>query len=325
MPSVRFQTIDDTHSGQRLDNFLIKVLKGVPKTYVYRIIRKGEVRVNKKRAQASTRLAIDDVVRIPPVRVAQEKQLDSKEVAKHQYLLNTILYEDEHVMVINKPSGLAVHSGSGLQFGIIELLRKLTPYRFLELVHRLDRSTSGCLLLAKKRSALTKLSALFASNSEKNNLLDKRYKALVLNSLESYSQMVIAPLSKKALPKGEHKMVVIDSEQESAMFSKTKFHEVERFFKEGCDISLLEAKLFTGRTHQVRVHAEHIGCPLAGDEKYGDYEFNRLMQSQGLHRLFLHASQLSFAHPDTGEKIIIVAPLAKELKTVLGNLRNEKI
>ena len=325
MPSVRFQTIDDAHSGQRLDNFLLKVLKGVPKTYVYRIIRKGEVRINKKRAQASTRLAIDDVVRIPPVRVAQEKQLDSKTASKHQYLLSNVLYEDEHVMVINKPSGLAVHSGSGLQFGIIELLRELTQYRFLELVHRLDRSTSGCLLLAKKRSALTKLSALFANNSEKNNFLDKRYKALVINSLESHSQMVIAPLSKKALAKGEHKMVVVDSGEESGQFAKTKFHMIEQFSKENCEISLIEAKLFTGRTHQVRVHAQHIGCCLAGDEKYGDREFNRLMQSHDLHRLFLHASQLAFTHPDTDEKIIVTAPLAKELKTVLGNLRNEKI
>ncbi len=325
MPSVRFQTIDDAHSGQRLDNFLLKVLKGVPKTYVYRIIRKGEVRINKKRAQASTRLAIDDVVRIPPVRVAQEKQLDFKTASKHQYLLNTVLYEDEHIMVINKPSGLAVHSGSGLQFGIIELLRELTQYRFIELVHRLDRSTSGCLLLAKKRSALTKLSALFANNSEKNNFLDKRYKALVLNSLESHSQMVIAPLSKKALAKGEHKMVVVDSDQESGQFAKTKFNKIEQFSKENCEISLIEAKLFTGRTHQVRVHAQHIGCCLAGDEKYGDREFNRLMQSHGLHRLFLHASQLAFTHPDTDKKIIVTAPLAKELKTVLGNLRNEKI
>ena len=321
MPSVRFQTIDDTHSGQRLDNFLIKVLKGVPKTYVYRIIRKGEVRVNKKRAQASTRLAIADVVRIPPVRVAQEKQLDPKAASKHQYLLKTVLYEDDQIMVINKPSGLAVHSGSGLRFGIIELLRELTQYKFLELVHRLDRSTSGCLLLAKKRSALTKLNALFANNSEKKNLLDKRYKALVLNSLESHSQMVIVPLSKKALAKGEHKMVVVDSEQESGQFAKTKFHKIEQFSKEDCEISLIEAKLFTGRTHQVRVHAEHIGCPLAGDEKYGDRQFNQAMQSYGLHRLFLHASQLSFVHPVTDEKIMITAPLAKELNTVLKNLR----
>ena len=322
MTSVKFQTIDDSHSGQRLDNFLLKILKGVPKTYVYRIIRKGEVRVNKKRAQASTRLAIDDIVRIPPVRVAQEKHLDQKEVSKHQYLLKSVLYEDDHVMVINKPSGLAVHSGSGLQFGIIELLRNLTQYRFLELVHRLDRSTSGCLLLAKKRSALTKLSATFASNNEKNNLLDKRYKALVLNGLDSPSQTVIAPLSKRAMAAGDHKMIVLDSNQEGGQFAKTKFHTIEQFTKKSYEFSLLEAKLFTGRTHQVRVHAQHIGCPLAGDDKYGDRQFNQKMQTQGLHRLFLHASQLSFPHPSKDEKVTVTAPLAKELAAVLNKLRS---
>lgn len=324
MTSVRFQTIDDSHSGQRLDNFLLKVLKGVPKTYIYRIIRKGEVRINKKRAKASTRLIIDDVVRIPPVRVAAEKQLDKKAVSKHQYLLDTVLYEDDHIMVINKPSGLAVHSGSGLQFGIIELLRDLTQYRFLELVHRLDRSTSGCLLLAKKRSALTKLSAVFASNSEKNNLLDKRYTALVLNGLKQPSQVVIAPLSKRAMAAGEHKMVVLTADQEGGQFAKTKFHTIEQFSINDYSFSLLEAKLFTGRTHQVRVHAQHIGCPLAGDEKYGDREFNKVMQKKNLHRLFLHASQLSFPHPETDEKMTVAAPLAKELKAVLQHLRKEQ-
>ena len=324
MTSVKFQTIDDSHSGQRLDNFLLKVLKGVPKTYVYRIIRKGEVRINKKRAKANTRLEIGDIVRIPPVRVAAEKQLDKKAVSKHQYLLDTVLYEDDHVMVINKPSGLAVHSGSGLQFGIIELLRDLTHYRFLELVHRLDRSTSGCLLLAKKRSALTKLSAAFAANSEKNNLLDKRYKALVRNGLEKPSQMVIAPLSKRAMSAGEHKMVVLNSDQEDGQFAKTKFHTIEQFSNGTGSFSLLEAKLFTGRTHQVRVHAKHIGCPLAGDDKYGDREFNKVMQKKGLHRLFLHASQLSFPHPETDEKMTVVAPLAKELKGVLQQLKKNK-
>ena len=182
--TVSFHDVNETNDGQRLDNFLLKILKGVPKTYIYRIIRKGEVRVNKKRAQASTRLQSGDVVRVPPVRVSQSKQMDKKSVDKHAYLLDRVLFEDDHVMVLDKPSGLAVHSGSGLQFGIIELLRELTAYRYLELVHRLDRSTSGCLLLAKKRSALTELNALFAANNQKNNLLDKRYLALVKNGLK---------------------------------------------------------------------------------------------------------------------------------------------
>lgn len=322
MSLVTFQTIDDSHSGQRLDNFLLKVLKGVPKTYIYRIIRKGEVRVNKKRAKASTRLNDGDIVRIPPVRMSQAKELDNKSVSKHSYLLDSVLYEDEHIFVLNKPSGLAVHSGSGLNYGLIELLRELTQYKFLELVHRLDRSTSGCLLFAKKRSSLVELSAAFASNSEKNNLLDKRYKALVLNGLESPSQMVIAALSKRAMSAGEHKMVVLGEDQEGGQFAKTKFHNIENFTINEQPLSLIEAKLFTGRTHQVRVHADHIGCPLAGDDKYGNREFNKTMQSVGLRRLFLHASQLSFFHPDKKEKMTIAAPLPKELQNVLQKLRN---
>ena len=325
MSSVSFQTIDESNSGQRLDNFLLKVLKGVPKTYIYRIIRKGEVRVNKKRAQASTRLNDGDIVRIPPVRVSQPKELDSRSVSRHSYLLNSILYEDDDVMVLNKPSGLAVHSGSGLQFGVIELLRELTNYKFLELVHRLDRATSGCLLLAKKRSVLTELSAAFASNNQKNNLLDKRYKALVMNGLNSPSQLVIASLSKRAMNAGEHKMIVVEDPQleQSAgvQFAKTKFHTIETFNYQNQPLSLLEAKLFTGRTHQVRVHAAHIGCQLAGDEKYGDHQCNKRMQAAGLNRLFLHASQLRFPHPVKKENITVAAPLAKELEIVLKKIR----
>ncbi len=323
MSLVTFQTIDDSSSGQRLDNYLLKVLKGVPKTYIYRIIRKGEVRVNKKRAQASTRLNDGDIVRIPPVRMTQAKELDNKSVTKHRHLLDSILYEDDHILVLNKPSGLAVHSGSGLQYGLIELLRELTQYRFLELVHRLDRATSGCLLFAKKRSALTELSAAFASNSEKNNLLDKRYKALVLNGLSSPSQTVIASMSKRPMAAGEHKMIVLNADEEGGQFSKTKFHTVESFELNDQPISLIEAKLFTGRTHQVRVHAEHIACPLAGDDKYGDHDFNKIMQKLGLRRLFLHASQLSFFHPEKNEKMTMVAPLPKELQSVLRQLRKQ--
>lgn len=321
MSSVIFQTIDESHSGQRLDNFLLKVLKGVPKTYVYRIIRKGEVRINKKRAKASTRLIDGDIVRIPPVRVTQSKELDNKSVSKHQYLLDRFLYEDDDVLVLNKPSGLAVHSGSGLQFGIIELLRKMLDYKFLELVHRLDRATSGCLLLAKKRSALVELGANFANNNQKNNLLDKRYKALVMGSLEQPSCTVIAPLIKRVVAAGEHKMVISENGTEG-QYAKTKFHTIEQFCGE-IPASLIEAKLFTGRTHQVRVHAAHLGCQLAGDDKYGDRQFNKKMQSMALNRLFLHASQLSFPHPAKQEKITVNAPLAKELDAVLNKMRTQ--
>jgi len=331
--SVKFITIDDATCGQRLDNFLLKTLKGVPKTYIYRIIRKGEVRINKKRAQAKVRLESGDIVRIPPVRMSESKSIDKKSVNKHQYLLNSILFEDEFVMVINKPSGLAVHAGSGVQFGIIELLRELTNYPFLELVHRLDRATSGCLLLAKKRSALTTLSKVFATNNEKNNLLDKRYKALVQSGLSSQSQTVIAPLSKRAMLDGEHKMVVLDKDDSRGLFAKTRFHTIESFsFSDNHkqtenhkikNVSLLEAKLFTGRTHQVRAHAAHIGCCLAGDEKYGRRHFNQFMQQYGLNRLFLHASQLSFPHPQDNQKKTVQAPLAKELANVLDQLKSE--
>jgi len=192
----------------------LKILKGVPKTYIYRIIRKSEVRVNKKRAQASTRLKLNDIVRIPPVRVAQAKTVDSKSV-----------------------------------------------------VHRLDRATSGCLMLAKKRSALTTMNTMFAANNQKNNLLDKRYQALVMNGLKNPSEMVIEPLLKRSVGSGEHKMVV----DEEGQYSKTRFHTIKTF----ANASLLEAKLFTGRTHQVRVHARHLGCPLAGDDKYGEADKRR--------------------------------------------------
>jgi len=324
--SVKFQRIDEAHSGQRLDNFLLKALKGVPKTYVYRIIRKGEVRVNKKRAQAKTRLEHGDIVRIPPVRVSQAKSIDKRSIHKHQYLLKAILYEDDDVLVINKPSGLAVHAGSGVQFGIIELFREITDYSFLELVHRLDRSTSGCLLLAKKRSALTELSKVFAANNEKNGLLDKRYKALVHSGLSTRSQTVIAPVSKRVMPNGEHKMIVLDKDDQSGLFAKTRFHTIETFSVknngETESISLLEAKLYTGRTHQVRVHAAHINNALAGDEKYGQRQFNHFMRNMGLKRLFLHASQLSFPHPRSGKKKMVEAPLARELSEVLKKLRN---
>jgi len=311
--SVSFHQVSPKDEGQRLDNYLLKTLKGVPKTYIYRVIRKGEVRVNKKRAKASTRLQLDDVVRIPPVRVAKAKTVDQKSVQSHAYLLDRILYQDDDVLVLDKPSGLAVHSGSGLQFGIIELLRELTDFSFLELVHRLDRSTSGCLLLAKKRSALKTLNEYFAANNQKNNLLDKRYQALVQGGLQEVSQMVIEPLLKRNVGSGEHKMTV----DEQGQFAKTRFHTIEKF----ANASLLEAKLFTGRTHQVRVHAKHIGCPLAGDQKYGDQEFNKAMQQQGLNRLFLHANQLSFPHPKADNKITVTAPLPAELQAVLKKVR----
>lgn len=310
--SVSFITIDADNAGQRVDNFLLSKLKGVPKTYIYRIVRKGEVRVNKKRVQASTRLNIGDIVRVPPVRLAEPKTVSAKATARHDYLLKKILYQDEHVLVLNKPSGLAVHSGSGLSYGIIELLRELTQLKFLELVHRLDRDTSGCLLLAKKRSALTELSAAFRTNSGKNHQLDKRYLALVQGHWDARQQSVKEPLSKRKLAAGEHRMVV----DAQGQYSHTIFSTQQTFTQ----ASLVEAKLLTGRTHQVRVHAQSQQHPLAGDDKYGNREFNAQMKKMGLSRLFLHASSLKFNHPATQERVTVTAPLADELVAVVDNL-----
>jgi len=310
--SVTFVTINSDNAGQRVDNFLLSKLKGVPKTYVYRIIRKGEVRVNKKRCQVSTRLLDGDIVRIPPVRMAEPKQLSEKAVSRHSYLLDKILYQDEQIMVINKPSGLAVHSGSGLSYGIIELLRELTQLRFLELVHRLDRDTSGCLLLAKKRSALTTLSEAFRTNSGKNHQLDKRYLALTKGCWDVKQTSIKETLSKRKMSAGEHRVVVAeDGQYAHTIFSTRKVFS---------DATLVEAKLLTGRTHQVRVHAQSQGHSLAGDDKYGDRSFNMKMKKSGLNRLFLHASSLKFNHPKSGERVSIEAPLADELSAVLQRL-----
>lgn len=310
--SVTFVTINSDNAGQRVDNFLLSKLKGVPKTYVYRIIRKGEVRINKKRCKVSTRLIAGDIVRIPPVRVSEPKQLSVKATSRHRYLLEKILFQDEHIMVINKPSGLAVHSGSGLSYGIIELLRELTQLRFLELVHRLDRETSGCLLLAKKRSALTTLSEAFRTNSGKNHQLDKRYLALVKGCWDVNQTSIKDPLSKRKMSAGEHRMIVAEDGQ----YSHTIFSAKKQF----SDATLIEAKLLTGRTHQVRVHAQSQGHPLASDEKYGDRAFNAKMKKNGLNRLFLHASNLKFNHPVSGDRVSVEAPLAEELAAVLEHL-----
>lgn len=313
--SVTFVTINSDNVGQRVDNFLLSKLKGVPKTYVYRIIRKGEVRVNKKRCQVSTRLTEGDVVRIPPVRLAEPKSLSEKAVTRHRYLLEKILYQDEHVMVINKPAGLAVHSGSGLSYGIIELLRELTKLRFLELVHRLDRDTSGCLLLAKKRSALTILSEAFRTNSGKNHQLDKCYLALAKGSWNVQQASIKEPLSKRKMSVKEHR-VIVDKE---GQYAHTIFSTKKLFPK----ATLVEAKLLTGRTHQVRVHAQSQSHPLAGDDKYGDHKFNAMLKEVGLNRLFLHASSLKFNHPSSTERILVNAPLAEELSAVLNELSVE--
>ena len=310
---VQFVTIDGDEAGQRIDNFLLARLKGVPKSMIYRIIRKGEVRVNKGRIKPEYKLAAGDSIRIPPVRVAEkEEHAVSPKLEKVSALAECILYEDEHVMLINKPSGTAVHGGSGLSFGVIEGLRALRPEaRFLELVHRLDRDTSGVLLIAKKRSALRSLHEQLRLKQ-----MQKDYLALVRGQWQSHTKVVQAPLLKNILQSGE-RVVKVSSEGKP---SETRFKVEERFEF----ATLVKASPVTGRTHQIRVHTLHAGHPIAFDDRYGDRDFDTQLASTKLNRLFLHASSLTFIHPSTGEKMRIEVPMDKTLRYCLQVLRNQK-
>ncbi|MFS2224011.1 23S rRNA pseudouridine(955/2504/2580) synthase RluC [Pantoea sp. B65] len=310
-PSVKIIAISADEAGQRIDNFLRTHLKGVPKSMIYRIVRKGEVRVNKKRIKPEYKLEAGDEVRIPPVRVAErEEDAVSPKLAKVASLAAAILYEDEHILVMNKPSGTAVHGGSGLSFGVIEGLRALRPEaRFLELVHRLDRDTSGILLVAKKRSALR---ALHEQLREKG--MQKDYLALVRGQWPAHLKVVQAPLLKNILQSGE-RMVRVSSEGKA---SETRFKVEERYQF----ATLVKASPVTGRTHQIRVHTLHGGHPIAFDDRYGDRDFDRQLAATGLKRLFLHAAALRFTHPNTGEVMRVEAPLDDDLKRCLAVLRN---
>ena len=301
--SVTWAEIDEGSAGQRIDNFLCKHLKGVPKSHIYRILRSGEVRVNKKRVDQTCRLQLGDQVRIPPVRVAEQPERDYIPAAEFP-----ILYEDDALLALDKPAGVAVHGGSGVSFGVIEQLRQARPQaKFLELVHRLDRETSGVLLLAKKRSALT---ALHEIMRERNS--DKRYLTLVLGQWKNAKQHVKLPLHKFTRPDGERRVMVREDGQES--------HTVFALQKAWADFSLLEAQLKTGRTHQIRVHLAHLGFPIAGDDKYGDFPRNKELMKRGLKRMFLHAHSIAFAHPLTNAPLHLIAPLPKELQIFLDKL-----
>lgn len=305
---VQFVTIDSEMVGQRIDNFLRTQLKGVPKSMLYRIVRKGEVRVNKKRIKPEYKLQIDDVVRIPPVRVAQENEPPSTKLTKVAALESQIIYEDDVLIVVNKPSGMAVHGGSGLSFGLIEALRALRPeQRFLELVHRLDRDTSGILLVAKKRSALKSL-----HEQLRDKTVDKRYQALVNGHWPENRFKVKAPLQKNVLQSGE-RMVSVHPDGKP---SETRFRILQQFEQ----ATLVEASPITGRTHQIRVHCQHAGHSIACDDKYGDKEFDQLMQQQGLKRLFLHAYRIAFVHPKEGTPVSFIAPLESSLQQALDKL-----
>ena len=304
--SVRLVTVDADSANRRLDNFLLTELKGLPRARIYSMIRKGEVRVNKGRAKPATRLVAGDQVRIPPVTESLKK---APQIAPHKagWILERIVYEDDHLLMIDKPAGLAVHGGSGISLGAIELLRAARPdSRFLELVHRLDRETSGCLLVAKKRSALRKLHEEFRSGK-----VNKYYLALLLGDWHGDAREVDMPLLVEHRQNGE-RHVRPAAEGKPAL---TVFQPEQRL----AECILMNVRLVTGRTHQIRVHAAAIGHPVAGDKKYG----SGLPGPAGLDRLFLHAHKLEIAHPDHGEVLTLEAPLDAQLRTTLEKLQQE--
>lgn len=301
--------VDEGAEGQRIDNFLTTRLKGVPRSHLYRLLRKGEVRVNRKRIRPEYRLQSGDLVRIPPVRTAAPAAAARPAEGTVQRIRESLIYEDAALLVLDKPSGLAVHGGSGLSFGAIEALRSIYPeHRFLELVHRLDRETSGCLMVAKKRSALRAL-----HEALREGRVEKTYLALVRGAWTGGARRIDAALRKNVLKSGE-RVVRVDGEGKSSV---SHFEPVVRFR----EATLVRVRLETGRTHQIRVHAAHLGHPLAGDEKYGDETFNRRLRELGLKRLFLHAAALRLQHPQTGEPLELGAPLPPELERVLEKLK----
>ncbi len=343
---AEFVTVDENSDGQRLDNFLIRQLKGVPKTHVYRIIRSGEVRVNKGRASADTRIAEGDIIRLPPVRVSErmaekteamaaelakyaltnslENAKDGRKISKTSVLKDfPILLEDDHVLAISKPAGVAVHGGSGISFGVIEQLRMARPQaKFLELVHRLDRETSGILLVAKKRSALTNL-----QNQFRERETGKTYLALVVGAWPANKKVLDKPLHKYLLPtkdgsEGERRVKVTTKDDPEGMKSVTLVKIRQTF----ASFTLLEVTIKTGRTHQIRVHLASEGHPIAGDDKYGDFELNKALQkpsktqTTALKRMFLHAWRLQLTHPSTTERVELQNELPPELQGFVDSL-----
>ena len=314
-PSVKTLTVDEDSAGQRLDNFLMRHLKGVPKTHVYRIIRSGEVRVNKGRASADQRVEAGDLVRLPPVRISAQVQAKADAPAPAREF--PVLMEDEAMMAIDKPAGVAVHGGSGVSFGVIEQLRRARPaLANLELVHRLDRETSGVLLVAKKRSALKNLQDQFRDRET-----GKTYLALVLGLWPSNKKVIDSPLMKYTIPngvgEGERRVKVVDKDDPNGMRSIT----LVRVARTVGPYTLLEVTIKTGRTHQIRVHLASQGHPIAGDDKYGDFEHNKLLHKMGLKRMFLHAWQLKFQHPQSHRPVSLQAPLPPELKNFVDGIQ----
>ncbi len=311
--SVSQAIITEDAQDQRLDNYLLKLCKGVPKSHVYRIVRSGQVRVNSKRAEVSYRLQIGDILRIPPIRVAQ-RQEEIVAGAEIKFDL-PIVFEDEALLIVDKPSGIAVHGGSGVSFGVIEALRRQRPQaKFLELAHRLDRETSGLLLVGKKRSALVALHDMFREGglSGGGRGADKRYVLLVKGRWMEPLRHVKLPLLKYLLESGERRVRVSDEGKAC--------HTVFRLIARWTHYSLLEAELKSGRTHQIRVHCAHLGFPIVGDDKYGDFALNKVLPKQGLKRMFLHAWKIQFPHPLSGENMALEAPLPEGLMAFLNTL-----
>jgi len=302
-PEVRRVTVGDEAENQRVDNWLLRQLKGVPKSHVYRILRSGEVRVNGGRVDATYRLQPGDEVRIPPVRVAAPE--DPRPVPGRDF---AVVFEDDYLLVLDKPSGLAVHGGSGVSFGVIEQLRSSRPEaRFLELAHRLDRETSGLLLVGKKRSSLTRLHDLMRDGG-----MEKRYLTLVKGRWMNPVQHVRLALHKYLLENGERRVEVHPEGKPS--------HSVVRLLARWQNYSLLEVELKTGRTHQIRVHLSHLGFPLCGDDKYGDFALNKALQKEGLKRMFLHAARIALPHPQSGERLELAAALPDDLRSFIDVL-----
>lgn len=309
IPKVSYITVDSEFGGQRLDNFLIRELKGVPRSLIYRIVRRGEVRVNDRRSKASTRLQGGDRIRIPPLRAAERRETppDSTQIEVG------VLYEDDYLLVVDKPAGLAVHAGSGIRAGLIEILRRQRPEdRYLDLVHRLDRETSGCLVLAKRRSVLRQLHEDLRDGAWGGNRFRKTYLALVNGAWDVKRCVVEIPLKKNAERGGERIVVPADD----GLYAKSIFTSVKAFDQS----TLMRVSLLTGRTHQVRVHAAAKGHPILGDAKYGDREANARLRQGGLRRLFLHASELGFVHPVSAERLELRSPLPADLQNVLQPL-----
>jgi len=300
--------VDEGSAGQRVDNFLLRVLKGVPRAHVYQLIRSGQVRINRGRVRASYRLRLGDKVRIPPVRMTASGKGERVDPTSVYWLEERILFEDDRILVLDKPAGMAVHGGSGIALGCIEALRSLRPRApNIDLVHRLDRGTSGCLIIAKRRSALRTLHALLRDDG-----IEKRYLALVEGDWSLGSMRIDAPMLR------QHRvgsaLVKIDPNGKAAI---SDFQCLESY---AGIASLVEVRISTGRTHQIRVHAAHAGHPVAGDSRYGNPRFNEQMADRGLTRMFLHAHAISFTWPQSGVEVAVSAPLPDELRTVLNRL-----